>query len=59
MDNHKIKQFQKAEEKQHLLKAAKQGEFIEVKKQKKKKKHANDDENETDVLDRFRKKPKK
>lgn len=57
IDKHKIKQLQKAEEKQHLLKAAKQEEFIEIRKQKKKQNHA--DESSDNVLDRFRKKSKK
>ncbi|KAL7019792.1 hypothetical protein ACKWTF_011253 [Chironomus riparius] len=59
VDNAKIKQLQKAEEKQHLLKAAKQEEFIEVRKQKKIKRNADTDDSDTNVLDRFRKKSKK
>ncbi|KAG5672570.1 hypothetical protein PVAND_002687 [Polypedilum vanderplanki] len=56
VEKSKIKQKQHAEEKQHLLKAAKQEELREKKKHKKSQKS---DKEESNVLDRFKKKSKK
>lgn len=55
IDKHKIKQLQGAEEKLHLLKAAKQEGLKKMKKMKK----AQSNDSETNVLDRFKKKSKK
>lgn len=55
IQKHKVKQTHLASSKQHLLKAAKVEE-LKTKKKKDRKHVADEDEN---VLDRFKKKPKK
>jgi hypothetical protein len=54
IDMHKVKQVQNAQEKQHLLKAAKQQQLMEKKKPKKQSVTAE----EINVLDRFKSKKK-
>lgn len=54
MKKTKVKQLQLAQEKQHLLQAAKMEELKEKQKKKKTKTEESDH-----VLDRFKKKPKK